>query len=140
MEYNVINDEVLHNAFRRVRGQIHNPLINDSLYRVRDDISDKLSGCANNVTVKVHMEGIPTGPIVVSSGNGDNTLSISINKNGKVEYCWLRETWTKHFRNAASIVNSIAKRVVSSIGSFFRGILTSINELEGNPSGYLAYN
>lgn len=138
-EYESINDEVLHRAFMRVRGNINNPSVVNSFYRVRDDIGATLRGCANNVTVEVVMEGIPIGPIVVSCGNGENKLQINIDNYGKVTYYWQTETWGKHFRNAAGTVNNIAKSVVSSIGSFFGGLFTSKNSLEGTSKGYLTY-
>lgn len=110
-----------------------------TLADVRDDLDQKLRGCADNVTVEIHMDDYLYLPITLRSGSGSNKILIKIDEWGRVRYEWVRKTWSTYFNNAVDTVKSIATTIVSGIGSFFGSLFGSNKRLEGSSRQYLTY-
>ncbi|XP_062597210.1 uncharacterized protein LOC134258678 [Saccostrea cucullata] len=135
-----IDDEVFQSAIRRIPASARrNSWITSALYDIRDDLNNTLRGCADNVTVEVHMDDYLYEPITIQSGSGGNKLAVHISEWGNVQYRWIRQTWARHFRNAYETVRSIARKIVSSVGSFFGRLFGSNKSIEGPSRGYLTY-
>lgn len=116
-DFDYIDDEVFQTAIRRIPPSVRRKrYISDALAEVRDDLDQRLRGCADNVTVEIHMDDYIYLPITLRSGSGSNKILIKIDEWGGVRYEWVRKTWSTYFNNAVDTVKSIATRIVSGIG------------------------
>lgn len=139
-DFDYIDDEVFQTAIRRIPPSVRrNRYISNALADVRDDLDQKLRGCADNVTVEIHMDDYLYLPITLRSGSGSNKILIKIDEWGRVRYEWVRKTWSTYFNNAVDTVKSIATTIVSGIGSFFGSLFGSNKRLEGSSRQYLTY-
>ncbi|XP_062597223.1 uncharacterized protein LOC134258700 [Saccostrea cucullata] len=135
-----IDDEVFQSVIRRIPRNIRrNILVAKALADIRDDLHHTLRGCADNVTVEVHMDDYLYEPITLCCGSGSNKLIIYIDEWGNVQYQWAKKTWSLHFNNAFQTVDRIARKIVSGFTSFFGSLFASNNRLEGTSRGYLTY-
>lgn len=137
-DFDYIDDEVFQTAIRRIPPSVRrNRYISDALADVRDDLDQRLRGCADNVTVEIHMDDYLYLPITLRSGSGSNKILIKIDEWGRVRYEWVRKTWSMYFNNAVDTVKIIASKIVSGIGSFFGSLFGSNKRLEGSSRPYL---
>lgn len=67
---------------------------------LRDGITEAVKNCSDNVRVVIYIDDVLDEPIFIGIGAQENHLIISIRNNGKVEYRWTKETWSKVFRDA----------------------------------------
>lgn len=77
-------------------------------------------GCHDNVKITVYFDDILNEPIVVRIGNEENHLQITFKLDGRVAYCWTKETWSKFFRDCWEDVKSLLKKIILVIASFVR--------------------
>lgn len=68
---------------------------------LRDGITEAVKNCSDNVRVVIYIDDVFDAPISIRIGAEENHLIISIRNNGKVEYRWTKETWSKVFRDAS---------------------------------------
>lgn len=140
-DFDYIDDEVFQTAIRRIPPSVRrNRYISDALADVRDDLDRRLRGCADNVTVEIHMDDYLYLPITLRSGYGSNKIVIRIDEWGRVRYEWVRKTWSTYFNNAVDTVKSIASTILSGIGSFFGSFFGSNKSLKGSSRQYLTYH
>lgn len=138
MDFDYIDDEVFQSAIRRIPLSVRrNGNMSNALADVRDDLDQTLRGCADNVTVKIHMDDYSCLPITLRSGYGSNKIVIRIDEWGTVRYEWDKKTWLTYVNNASDKVKSIARKIVGGIGSFIGSIFGSNKRLEGSSRQFL---
>lgn len=122
-------DEELTRAFARVKQKFNNyDKLREAFYDVRDDITDVVKTCSDNVRVVLYIDDVLDEPIVVGIGDQENRLRISIRSNGKASCSWTKETWSKIFRDGWEGVKSITKKIVECLASKARAVFAIAKE------------
>lgn len=123
-------DEELTRAFARVKRKFNDyDQLREAFYDVRDDITEVVKTCSDNVRVVVYIDDVLDDPIIVGIGAEENRLRISIRSNGKASYSWTKETWSKIFRDGWEGVKSLTKKILGFIASKARAVFAIAKEI-----------
>lgn len=123
-------DEELTRAFARVKRKFNDyDQLREAFYDVRDDITEVMKTCSDNVRVVVYIDDVLDDPIIVGIGAEENRLRISIRSNGKASYSWTKETWSKIFRDGWEGVKSLTKKILGFIASKARAVFAIAKEI-----------
>lgn len=123
-------DEELTRAFARVKRKFNDyDELREAFYDVRDEITEVVKTCSDNVRVVVYIDDVLDEPIIVGIGAEENRLRISIRSNGKVSYSWTKETWSKVFRDGWEGVKSLTKKILGFIASKARAVFAIAKDI-----------
>lgn len=124
-----LNDEDLQEAYLRVKKKFEgHQQQKEAFFGIRDGFSSLIESCADNVRVVLYADDILDEPIVVSIGDEENRLRITLKTNGTITYNWTKETWGKIFRGARMSISSLGKKIVSLFKSLDESVGAIGNE------------
>lgn len=116
-------DEELTRVFARFRERFSsNHEIREKFFEARDGITEMVRGCCDNVRITVFFDNILDEPLVVQIGKEENCLKITFKQDGRVIYCWTKETWRKFFRDCWEGGKCFIRNIISFLVPIVRNI------------------
>lgn len=118
--YLKLDDVSLNDAFRRIEHRFRkddpdHEIMKEAFYNLRDNFGDLVKSCSKDMNVCVHFEDVLEEPLSATSGRGNNKLEIFIKTDGRILYCWTKETAVKLMKDAMPDVKGFAKKILRRV-------------------------
>lgn len=84
---------------------------------VQNLITQTIRNCADNIKLIIYRDEVLDDPVIVSVGEGENKLLITIDSDNGVDFTWTEETLAKAFWDGWENGEEIAKNVAACMAS-----------------------